>query len=160
MTVAFGTPSAELSRLPRGAVDDLAPRLRDFADTAAAVGNLDLIITVDTAVAHLAGALARPTWIMLPFVRDWRWLTEGEESPWYASVRLFQQPAPHHWEPVVARIAAELKEQGVTANIIQVRAIDENNTGKGTALDEIVAAMQYLFSEESAKINGARLPLY
>ncbi|HSE79916.1 MAG TPA: tetratricopeptide repeat protein [Alphaproteobacteria bacterium] len=109
-SLQVGTPSAELSRLPRGAVDDLAPRLRDFADTAAAVANLDLIITVDTAVAHLAGALARPTWIMLPFVRDWRWLSEGEESPWYASVRLFQQPAPHHWEPVVARIAAELKE--------------------------------------------------
>ena len=63
-------------------------------------------------------------------------------------------------ENMVLTLAAELKEQGVTANIIQVRAIDENNTGKGTALDEIVAAMQYLFSEEAAKVNGARLPLY
>ena len=108
-SLQVGPPSAELSRLPRGAVENLAPRLGDFAETASAIANLDLIITVDTSVAHLAGALGRPTWIMLPFVRDWRWLIEGEESPWYATVRLFQQPAPHHWEPVVARIAAELE---------------------------------------------------
>ncbi len=109
-SLQVGPPSAGLSRLPRGAVENLAPRLQDFADTAAAAANLDLVITVDTSVAHLAGALGRPTWILLPFVRDWRWLVEGEESPWYASVRLFHQPAPHHWEPVVARVAAELKE--------------------------------------------------
>ena len=70
---------------------DLADRLEDFADTAAVLVNLDLVITVDTAVAHLAGALGIPVWVALPLVPDWRWLLEREDSPWYPSMRLFRQ---------------------------------------------------------------------
>jgi tetratricopeptide (TPR) repeat protein len=80
----------------------------DFADTAAAIARLDLVITVDTAVAHLAGSLGRPTWVLLPFAPDWRWLLDREDTPWYPSLRLFRQPAPADWASVVDRVAASL----------------------------------------------------
>ena len=89
-------------------VTDLAPRLGDFADTAAALADLDLVITVDTAVAHLAGAMGRPVWVMLPYAPDWRWILGRDESPWYPTMRLFRQTAPGDWTGVVARIRAEL----------------------------------------------------
>lgn len=87
---------------------DLAPHLQDFADTAAAVACLDLVISVDTSVAHLAGALGRPLWLMLPHALDWRWLRDRADSPWYPSLRLFRQQRALVWDDVIARIAAEL----------------------------------------------------
>lgn len=89
---------------------DLAPRLTDFADTAAAIANLDLVISVDTAVAHLAGALAKPCWLLLPdYKTDWRWLSGRADSPWYPGVmRLFRQPAGGGWAAVVAEVCAAL----------------------------------------------------
>ncbi|MEE3626986.1 tetratricopeptide repeat-containing glycosyltransferase family protein [Nitrospirillum sp. BR 11752] len=78
--------------------------LTDFAETAAAISGLDLIITVDTAVAHLAGALGRPTWLLLPHVAEWRWLENRDDSPWYPSMRLFRQPTPGDWAAVVAAV--------------------------------------------------------
>ena len=83
-------------------------RLDDFADTAALIAVLDLIVTVDTAIAHLAGALGRPTWLLLPSVADWRWLSEREDSPWYPGMRIFRQPSPGNWGAVVARLAQDL----------------------------------------------------
>jgi ADP-heptose:LPS heptosyltransferase len=83
---------------------DLSASLTDFAETAALVANLDLVITVDTAVAHLAGALGVPVWLMLPYAPDWRWLVDRNDTPWYDSIRLFRQPAPGEWEPVTAAI--------------------------------------------------------
>ena len=82
--------------------------LADFDDTAALVSALDLVIAVDTSVAHLAGALGVPTWLMLPYACDWRWLEDRDDSPWYASVRLFRQPRPDDWDGVIARIAEHL----------------------------------------------------
>lgn len=93
----------------RSDIVDLPPHLTDFAETAAVVANLDLVIAVDTAVAHLAGALGRPTWIMLPAVADWRWLTRRTDSPWYASARLFRQVRSDDWEPVIGRVASALR---------------------------------------------------
>lgn len=89
----------------------LGGALRDFADTAAIVANLDLIISVDTAVAHLAGALGKPCWVMLPDYRtDWRWLTERTDSPWYPErMRLFRQPRGGGWSPVVAAVVEALE---------------------------------------------------
>jgi tetratricopeptide (TPR) repeat protein len=87
---------------------DLAPALGDFSDTAAAVAALDLIITVDTSVAHLAGALGRPVWMMLPYALDWRWLRDREDSPWYPTMRLFRQRTPLVWDDVLTRVSAEL----------------------------------------------------
>ena len=87
---------------------DAAPFLNDFADTAAALTELDLVIAVDTGVAHLSSAIGRPTWIMVQHVPDWRWYREGEECPWYPSARLFRQEILGDWSPVIETIAGEL----------------------------------------------------
>ena len=91
-----------------GLVDPSAD-LRDFADTAALISALDLVITVDTSVAHLAGALGKPCWVMLPFAPDFRWMMDREDSPWYPSMRLFRQQTPRDWDGVVARILEALQ---------------------------------------------------
>ena len=92
---------------------NLAPQLRDFADTAAIIDNLDLVISVDTAVAHLAGALGKRCWLLLPaYKTDWRWLTERSDSPWYPQVmRLFRQRAMGDWTGVVGELAIALAQQ-------------------------------------------------
>jgi tetratricopeptide (TPR) repeat protein len=82
----------------------------DFDRTAALVAAMDLVISVDTSIAHLAGALARPTWILLPYAPDWRWRTAGNETPWYLTVRLFRQPRRGDWASVVAGLQASLTE--------------------------------------------------
>ncbi len=87
---------------------DLAPLLEDFADTAVAVENLDLVISIDTSVPHLAAAMQRPVWILLPFAADWRWGIEGQESPWYPGARLFRQPHWGQWEPVFDEVQQAL----------------------------------------------------
>ena len=91
---------------------DLAAGLGDFAETAAAIAQLDLVISVDTAVAHLAGALGKPCWLLLPaYMTDWRWLQDRTDSPWYPQVlRLFRQPRCAGWAPVVAQLRAALFE--------------------------------------------------
>lgn len=85
-----------------------ASGLADFQDTAALISVLDLVVTVDTAVCHLAGALATPTWVLLCTAADWRWLRDREDSPWYPSQRLFRQPEAGDWETVIAQVKAEL----------------------------------------------------
>jgi tetratricopeptide (TPR) repeat protein len=87
---------------------DWTADLDDFADTAALIAALDLVITVDTAVAHLAGALGRPVWLLNRFGGDWRWLLDRDDSPWYPTLRQFRQPALHDWASVIARIRSEL----------------------------------------------------
>jgi tetratricopeptide (TPR) repeat protein len=87
---------------------DLGTELGDFADTAAVIAGLDLVVSVDTAVAHLAGSLRRPTWIPIPFVPDWRWLLARSDSPWYPSARLFRQTNPGDWSRPVADMVAAL----------------------------------------------------
>lgn len=96
------------ARAVPGAVD-LAPRLADFADTAAVLSHLDLCVTMDTATAHLAGALGRPAWVLLAFSADWRWLHGRDDSPWYPSVRLFRQKAPGKWATVTPKVASSIK---------------------------------------------------
>lgn len=84
--------------------------LKDFSDTAGLIANLDLVIAVDTSVAHLAGAMGKPVWVLIPFVPDWRWLLERENSPWYPTMRLFRQPRFGDWETPVQNIVAALKQ--------------------------------------------------
>jgi len=93
-----------------GGLVDVSGLLTDFAETAAAIAGLDLVITVDSAVAHLAGALRKPCWVMLPAAPDWRWMLGREDTPWYPSLRLFRQSRPGAWDGVLARIAAALGE--------------------------------------------------
>jgi tetratricopeptide (TPR) repeat protein len=90
------------------ALTDLGPELLDFTDTAAVLETLDLLISVDTAAAHLAGALGRPAWILNRFDTCWRWMLDRSDSPWYPSVRLYRQTAPGHWLPVIERVRADL----------------------------------------------------
>ena len=97
------------SALPHGVVDWSA-EFHDFSDTAALIANLDLIITVDTAVAHLAGALGKPVWLLNRYNTCWRWLLDREDSPWYPTARLFRQDATREWAPVIARVAAALQD--------------------------------------------------
>lgn len=87
---------------------DLTHQIADFADTAALLANLDLLVTADTAVAHLAGAMNVPVWLLLPFAPDWRWLLARDRSPWYPSMRLFRQPSPGDWRAPIRRIRREL----------------------------------------------------
>jgi tetratricopeptide (TPR) repeat protein len=89
---------------------DYTDELDDFADTAALVANLDLVISVDTSTAHLAGAMGRPVWILNRFDTCWRWLLEREDSPWYPSARLFRQPSLGDWESVIERVRVALQE--------------------------------------------------
>jgi hypothetical protein len=97
--------------LPFPGIRDLAPHLPDFGATAWALQQLDLVVTVDTSVAHLAGALGRPTWLLLPFIPEWRWLLEREDSPWYPTIRIFRQEQPNQWEPVLARVRSALLDR-------------------------------------------------
>ncbi len=92
----------------RADIVDLTAHLTDFVETAALVSCLDLVITVDTSVAHLAGALGRPTWILLPYVPDYRWMLDRDDSPWYPTVRLFRQTATHEYQSVLDRMRSEL----------------------------------------------------
>jgi tetratricopeptide (TPR) repeat protein/glycosyltransferase involved in cell wall biosynthesis len=101
---------AELRATTPSPVVDLAPQLGDFRDTAAAIAALDLVITVDTSVAHLAGALGRETWVLLPSVPDFRWMLDREDSPWYPTMRLFRQSAARDWNPVFAQVTSALKK--------------------------------------------------
>ena len=111
-SLQVGQRAAELTKAkqPGPSIDDLSARLVDFDATAGAVGALDLMITVDTSVAHLAGALGKPVWVLLPWVTDWRWMLEREDSPWYPTARLFRQSTLGSWEDVVARVERELRE--------------------------------------------------
>ncbi|MBI2383224.1 MAG: glycosyltransferase family protein [Gammaproteobacteria bacterium] len=106
-------PAAVQLRECREAEDvvDLGRDLKDFADTAAAIQNLDLVITVDTSVAHLAGALGKPTWVMLPRLPDWRWMIGRAESPWYPSLRLWRQTKRGDWGTLTSSVADELAKR-------------------------------------------------
>jgi tetratricopeptide (TPR) repeat protein/glycosyltransferase involved in cell wall biosynthesis len=91
-------------------IHDLSDRLHDFADTAAAIAQLDLVITIDTAVAHLAGALGKPVWVLLSYAPDWRWLLDRSDSPWYPTMRLFRQTAPGNWQSVFESVQIALEQ--------------------------------------------------
>ncbi|OYV94412.1 MAG: hypothetical protein B7Z73_02875 [Planctomycetia bacterium 21-64-5] len=111
-----GAGVEQIAQVPFGdKVLDLSPRLDEalgpFMDTAAVMTQLDLVICCDTAVAHLAGALAVPVWVALPYVAEWRWLLDREDTPWYPTMRLFRQPEPGNWAHVFQRIVDALRQQ-------------------------------------------------
>ena len=102
---------------------DLGPRLFDFAETAAALKQIDLLVTVDTAVAHLAGALGVPTFLLLLYTSDWRWFDSGEASPWYPSMRLFRQRQPNRWDEPLAELATALDDFATAHRPPQAKAV-------------------------------------
>jgi tetratricopeptide (TPR) repeat protein len=110
-SLQVGERAGDLARLPGGTITDLSHRLTDLVETAAAIANLDLVVAVDTSVVHLAGALGRPAWVLLPFAPDWRWMLGRDDSPWYPSLRLFRQKAPDGWEAVIASVRRALVRQ-------------------------------------------------
>ena len=113
-SLQVGAGQDEARQPPPGmTITPLSDGFTDFADTAAALMHLDLVIAVDTAVAHLAGALGRPCWVLLPAYKpDWRWLAGRTDSPWYPGVmRLFWQPRMGDWAPVVQALAQALGER-------------------------------------------------
>lgn len=107
-SLQVGASERNQRALKRYGIVDLAGHFSDFSDTATAIEALDLVITVDTSVAHLAGALGKPVWILLPFVPDWRWLLDRCDSPWYSSAKLFRQPSRGDWASVIRTIKSEL----------------------------------------------------
>ncbi len=126
---------------------DVTDRIRDFSDTAALVANLDLVISVDTAVAHLAGALGKPVWLMLPYVSEWRWLQGRDDSPWYPTIRLFRQSAPGDWEGLLTRVKGELAQQ-LSA------AVPDNQSGIELMQQGRYAQAENVFSA-AARLNPA-----
>nr|WP_305123215.1 tetratricopeptide repeat-containing glycosyltransferase family protein [Roseomonas sp. GC11] len=112
-SLQMGSPRAELDTLPGHGITDLAPLLRDFADTAAVVSQLDLVIMTDSAVAHLAGLLGRPVWVLLGRNAHWLWNGAGEGSPWYPSLRLFRPRHEEDWDHVFDSAAAALMERAL-----------------------------------------------
>jgi hypothetical protein len=105
-------PARDLAALPRfSGMIDLSEDLTDFGETAALMENLDLIVTVDTAMGHLAGALGKPAWILIPKAADWRWMLDRDDSPWYPSVRLFRQQRPGDWDDVLDKLRAALGQE-------------------------------------------------
>ncbi len=124
------TPGVKLLSLQKGiavaagfSITTVEEGLADFAATGALMMHLDLVITVDTSVAHLAGALGRPVWTLLPYVPDWRWMLETSSSPWYPSMRLFRQASPGDWEGVIANVSRELRRANVRQAILPARRL-------------------------------------
>ena len=103
--------SLQVGASPAAPMFDAAPWLDDFSDTAALIEVLDLVISVDTAVAHLAGALGRPAWLLNRADTDWRWLLDRQDSPWYPTMRQFRQPSPGDWASVVAAVLTEVTRE-------------------------------------------------
>lgn len=99
-----------MARFP--GLTDLSAALTDFAETAALITNLDLVVTIDSAVGHLAGALGKPAWVMLAKAADWRWMLNRTDTPWYPTLRLFRQQTPGAWDAVIAEVASALRSEG------------------------------------------------
>lgn len=109
VTVQKGNEIAQIgSYFGAAPLVNLGPSIEDFTDTLAILENLDLLVTIDTSVAHLAGASGRPAFVILPYAPDWRWLLGREDSPWYPSLRLFRQTRPYDWSGVIERVAAAI----------------------------------------------------
>lgn len=112
VSLQMGERAADAAPLiTAGRMLDAAPQIGDFSDSAALLDQLDLLITVDSAPAHLAGALGKPVWNLLPLVPDWRWLLQRDDSPWYPSMRLFRQRELKNWDSVVAEVAQALRQR-------------------------------------------------
>jgi hypothetical protein len=104
-----GDPARQIAALPAEvSVLDASSHDRDLAETAALIASLDLVITTDTCIAHLAGAMAKPVWILLSHLADWRWMEQIDTTPWYPTARLFRQSTPGDWTSLIEWVTAQL----------------------------------------------------
>jgi ADP-heptose:LPS heptosyltransferase len=111
ISLQLGAAADQVRQPPVGMeLVDFSGDLHDFADTAGLVANLDLVVAVDTAVAHLAGAIGKPVWMLIPTMPDWRWMLNRGDSPWYPTLRLFRQTARGNWNDVVEHVKQELQK--------------------------------------------------
>jgi tetratricopeptide (TPR) repeat protein len=148
VSIQHGPRAADLKKLKRKpAIEDLGSQFEDFTETAAAVSALDLIVTVDTSVAHLAGALGKPVWVILPWVTDWRWLLGREDNPWYPTMRLFRQKrgdnvAGEEMTDVIGRLMKELEAvaAGDGARLTPFKAEGERRAALAAAIIKAEAA--------------------
>ena len=108
ISLQLGPDASQLHELPN-TIEDVSTHIGNFGDTAALITCLDLVISIDSAVAHLAGALGSPAWIMLKLAPDWRWFLDRSDSPWYSSLKLFRQIEFGNWQTVVADMSQQLK---------------------------------------------------
>ncbi len=138
VSLQYGPRAADLKKLKQNKliIEDLSPQLEDYVDTAAAIGALDLVITVDTSVAHAAGAVGKPVWVLLPWVTDWRWLLNRQDNPWYPTMRLFRQNRGEDWADIIARVASELAAaaQGDPAPLTPFKADGERRAAEAAAI--------------------------
>lgn len=128
-SLQVGERKQDLAQLnPARKLNDLSAKLTDYSLTAAAIKQLDLVISVDTSVAHLAGAIGARVWVLLPFAPDWRWMLHREDSPWYPTMRLFRQPAPGDWAAVFRKLKKEL--EAFRNSILRKKATSQTEQGK------------------------------
>ena len=151
-SLQFGPRAADLKHLKKNkadasgahnrTIDNLGAEFVDFIDSAGAVSALDLIITVDTSIAHLAGALGKPVWVLLPWVTDWRWLLDREDNPWYPTMRLFRQKKGEDWSEIIARVVSELEAvaRGEQGPLTPFRAEGERRAAQAAAIMAAEAA--------------------
>ena len=160
-SLQVGTRAGELAELGDG-VTDLAPWIEDMADTAALVTQLDLVIAVDTAVVHLAGALGRPVWVLLPLAPDWRWMLRREDSPWYPTMRLFRQETMGDWEGVIARVFEALVE--FSREHAGMRERRENRPpvleANCCATEELAVQVECLAADTMESVPKDRIPVH
>ena len=103
-----GASAAHRRDLDGRPIRHFGEEISDFADTAALISLMDLVISVDTSAAHLAGAMGKPVWILLSFFPDWRWLLDRDDSPWYPTAKLYRQHMPGAWDETIRRAATDL----------------------------------------------------
>ncbi len=152
-SLQVGPAADEITYLPQATgLTDLTEHLDDFSDTAALLANLDLIISVDTSVAHLAGALGIPVWVLLAYKPDWRWMSNRNDSPWYPSMRLFRQPQPGDWHSVVIEIVRSLE-----VLMQQVQAIELTEEKQADLFQSALQSLET--SDPAAAIRNLRMLL-
>ncbi|HEX4042074.1 MAG TPA: tetratricopeptide repeat protein [Xanthobacteraceae bacterium] len=137
-SLQFGSRAADVKNLKRAkpAIEDLSREIAGFSEPAAAIEALDLVISIDSSTAHLAGALGKPVWVLLPWVTDWRWLHDREDNPWYPTMRLFRQKKGQDWSEVFARVEKELIAvvQGDTVRLTPFKADGERRAAEAAAI--------------------------
>jgi tetratricopeptide (TPR) repeat protein len=157
-SLQVGPRAADLKRPPdrRLPIEDLSAALPDFAETAAALAALDLTITVDTAVAHLAGAMGKPVWALLPWVSDWRWMLSRSDSPWYPTMRLYRQEKGEDWSDVIGRVVADLAAvaKGDATLLTPFRVEGERRAAHAAA----IIAAQAVWAEDPSKASIEKSP--